>query len=121
MQDNMLAQAELALHKREAAARGSSKPQGRAGGDSRLAQSSGVDSSEAGLQAELAATREKLSTVQKEAQELSTSLAKASSFIEVYCFDIWLQQEMLNIPNLQDKLAAYNDLCVPAEDDAGLY
>ena len=78
-----LAQAELALHKREAAARGPSKPRGRAGGDSRLTQSSGVEGSEAGVQTEPEATNDKLATAQREAEELSTSLAKASSFIEV--------------------------------------
>ena len=62
-------QAELALHKREAAAQGSAKPRGRAGGDSRVGQSSS----------------EKLATAQREAEELSTSLAKASSLIEVNC------------------------------------
>ncbi len=81
---NVTAQAELALHKREAAARDSSKARGRAGGDSRLAQSSAVEGVEAGLQAEVEAANEKLATAQREAEELSTSLAKASSFIEVH-------------------------------------
>ncbi len=78
-------QAELALHKREAAAQGSAKPRGRAGGDSRVGQSSSVEGGEAGLQAEVEAPKEKLATAQREAEELSTSLAKASSLIEVNC------------------------------------
>ena len=100
------------MHKREAAARASSKPQGRAGGDSHLAQSSGVDSGEAGLRAELAATSKKLAAAQREAMELSTSLAKASSLIEVSSpitrlqQQVWVPQE----PNLQNKLAPCQDL-----------
>ena len=75
------AQAELALHKREATALKSVKPQGRA--EPRLPQDGRMEASEAGAQTEPEAGSEQLAVAQREAEELSTSLAKASSLIEV--------------------------------------
>ena len=92
------AQAELALHKREAAAGRSLKQRGGAGADPRPVQSSNVDGSEAGLKAELQATSDKLATAQREAEELSSSLAKASSVIEVLSVVSCLQPRRCSKP-----------------------
>ena len=56
-----------------------------------MAQSSNVGGAKAGLEAELEATIDKLAKAQTEAEELSTSLAKASSVIEVQFTITYLQ------------------------------
>lgn len=73
-------QAELALHKREAASGRSPMTRSRAGAG---AQSTDRDSHEATTKAELDAAQDRLANMQKEAEELSSSLAKATLLIEV--------------------------------------
>lgn len=73
------------MYKREAASgRSPSKPRGRAGPDSSAGGNAGEASSGAALRSELEGARSKLAAAQAEAGELSTSLAKATSVIEVW-------------------------------------
>ena len=73
-------QAELALHKREAASGRSPMTRSSAGAG---AQGTDRDSHEAATKTELDAAQDKLAKLQREAEELSSSLAKATFVIEV--------------------------------------
>ena len=79
------AQAELAVYKREAASgRSPAKPRGRAGAEPSSDGNSGQVGSGPALRSDLEGARSKLAAAQAEAGELSTSLAKATSVIEVW-------------------------------------
>ena len=73
------------MYKREAASgRSPAKPRGRAGTEPCSDGNPGEASSSAGLASELEGARSQLAAAQAEAGELSTSLAKATSVIEVW-------------------------------------
>ena len=75
-----------------------------------------MEGGEAGLQAEVEAAKEKLATAQREAEELSTSLAKASSLIEVNCP---IPCQLLNPLPGTAELVPQKTLCMPGGHLAG--
>ena len=97
------AQAELALHKREGAAGRSLKPRGRAGENTQLPQGSHTSGRDTNSQTETDTVSEELATARREAEELSTSLAKASSVIEVCLVPPTLHPPPLPFPDLQGR------------------
>ena len=73
------------MYKREAASgRSPSKPRGRAGADSSAGGGPEQGGSGEALRSELEGARSAVAAAQAEAGELSTSLAKATSVIEVW-------------------------------------
>ncbi len=75
-------QAELEIHKREAA-RKSPEPRRRDGGTSASKAKGSSIAREAALEAELDITAQSLTAANQEAEALSTGLAKANGLIEV--------------------------------------